>query len=121
MEAKKKPKVESANILAAVKFTNPVDKDGRKAFPTVYDLLCPRWKEGVLVRQPGRLTIKADGAAYRVSIECPTEGLQTSVVVDNLPNLLADVEKIVSQGQCHWALTWSRQKKNQPTIEDLIE
>jgi hypothetical protein len=121
MEANKKPKVEAASILKSLKFGNPVDKDGRKMYPTLYDLLCPRWQDGVLVRQAGRLTIKADGAAYRVSIECPTEGLQTSVVVDNLPNLLADTEKLVSQGQCHWALTWARQKKNLPTIEALLE
>lgn len=121
MEAKKKPRVETAKILQNVKFINPTDKEGIKCYPTIYDLLCPRWKEGTLVRQAGRLTIKADGGAYRVSIECPTEGLQTSLIVDNLPNLFADAEKLLSQGQCHWALTWSKQKKNQPTIEDLIE
>ena len=121
MDPKKKPKVQAAKVLEAIKFSNPIDKDGRKLYPTLYDLLCPRWVDGILVRQPGRMTIKADGAAYRVSFDCPTEGLQTSIIVDNLPNLFADAEKIVSQGQCHWALTWSRQKKNQPTIEDLIE
>jgi hypothetical protein len=121
LDKPKKPKVESATLLAKVKFLNPADPEDKKALPNVADLLCPRWKDGTLVRQAGRLTIKPDGAAWRVSIECPTEGLQTSFLVDSLHNLFSDAEKFLSQGKAHWALTWTRQKKNVPTIEDLIE
>ncbi len=117
----KKPKVVSAKLLTSVKFAVPADKDGIKAYPNLYDLLVPKWDGSVCTRQAGRLSVKPDGGAWRVSIECPTEGLQTSFVVDNLTNLLADAEKIVTQSQCHWALTWSRRKKNMPTIESLIE
>jgi hypothetical protein len=121
MEPKKKPKVQTAKILRDLKFANPADEEAKKAYPNLYEILCPVWREGAMVRQAGRMTLKPDGSAWRVSFECPTEGLQTSMVVEHLGTLWADVEKLLASGKCHWGLTWAKQKKNLPVVDDLIE
>ena len=121
MSENKKPQVEAAKLLKNIKMISPADKEDLKATPGLHELLVPIWRANVLVRQPGRMTIKPDGSAWRVSIECPTEMLQTSFVVDSLRNLMQDVEKIVTQSLCHWGPTWERQKKYKPSLESLIE
>jgi hypothetical protein len=121
MDEKKKPKVEAAPLLRNLKMANPNDKDDQKTLPSIVSLLVPIWRDGTLTRQPGRMTIVPDGSAWRVTIECPTEGVQCSFTVDNLRNLMQDSEKFVTQPGCHWGLTWARKKKSQPTIETAIE
>ena len=116
-----KPKPESADLLANVVFSNPADEQGRVLYPTLFDLLAPRWKDGHQTRQPGRLSIRIDGGAYRVSIECPTEGLQTSMIVASLENLAEAVEIILMQADSHWALTYARAIKNRAVIDDAIQ
>jgi hypothetical protein len=120
-EEKKRPQVETAKILSSVKFLAPDDDAGRKSLPNVYDILCPRWKKGVLVRQPGRLTLRVEGGAYLLVLEAPTERLQTSVIVHSLASALADLEKAISSSGCNWGPTWAARKKNLPTLDDLVE
>lgn len=120
MEANGKPKAEKAKVLERVTFCLPDDESGLALFPNVYDLLTPRWKDGVITRQPGRLTLKPDGSSWRVSIECPTEGLQTTVVVKSLESALSEVEDLVTSNKAHWGLTWALQKKNLPTIDKPV-
>lgn len=121
MDEKKKPKVEAAPLLKNLKMANPSDKDDLKTLANIVGLLVPIWRDGTLTRQSGRMTVQPDGSAWRVMIECPTEGVQTSFTVDNLRNLMVDAEKFVTQPGCHWGLTWARKKKSMPTIESPIE
>ncbi len=121
MADKPKAKRPVRKALEGVKFAPPSDPEGLKACPTLYDLLSPKWQDGKLVLEGGRFTIKADGPCFRVSIELPSEGLQTTFIVDSLLKVAEVSEKIVTQGQVHWGLTWSRQKKNLQAIETAIE
>jgi hypothetical protein len=121
MSDKPKPKKVVPRILQNVKFSPPADQPGLKAFPTLYELLSPSWIDGKLVREGGRLSIKSDGPSFRVSIECPSEGVQTSFIVESLDKIMENSEKILSQGQMHWGLTWSRQKKNLQALDNAIE
>jgi hypothetical protein len=121
MDEKKKPKVEAAPLLKNLKMANPNDKDDAKTLPNLVGLLVSIWRDGTMTRQPGRMSIQPDGSAWRVTIDCPTEGVMASFCVDNLHNLMYDVEKFVTQTQCHWGLSWSRRKKTMPTIESAIE
>jgi hypothetical protein len=121
MDDKKKPRVDVAPILKDLKLSNPDDKEDLKQLKTLVSLLLPKYHEGKMTRQPGRISIVPDGGHYRVTIEAPTEGLQTVFYVDNLHNLVADAENLVSQGKAQWGLTWARRKKNMPTIESAIE
>jgi len=120
-DAKKKPKVEVARCLTNIKFSNPVDEAAKKEYPNLYDLLCPRWKDGALVRQPGRLTLRVEGGSYVVSIECPTEGVQTSILAHSLASVLSDLESSIKANLCNWVPTWARRKKFSPSVDDLIE
>lgn len=121
MADKPKPKKVVPKILQNVKFSPPADPVGLEAYPTLYELLSPSWIDGKLVREGGRMTVKSDGPAFRVSIECPSEGVQTSFIVESLDKLMENAEKILSQGHMHWGLTWSRQKKNLQAIDNAIE
>lgn len=116
-----KPKAESASVFKGLKFTLPDDNGGMALYPAIYELLTPRWDGQVMTRQAGTLSVKADAGGWRVTISCPTEGLQTSLVCKSLETLLHEVDFAVTEGKCHWGLTWARQKKNQPTIETLIQ
>lgn len=121
MSTNPKPRVERANCLERVVFSVPADEEGRTLFPTLFDLMCPRYHGMTCTRQGARFTIKVDGGAYRVSIECPTEGLQTSFFVESLDNFPLFCENYLTQGAPHWGLTWAQQKKNQPTIDEIVK
>lgn len=121
MESNGKPKPERAKCLERVTFTLPDDEGGKALFPLLFDLLTPRWKEGVVTRQPGRLSLKPDGSSWRISIECPTEGLQTSFIVNSLESAFMEAECLIESGKAHWGLTWQKQKKNLPVVDEVIK
>lgn len=121
MEKPKKIPVEVADVLKGVKFDRPADEEGQHLYPTVFDLLCPRWKDGVQTRKSGKLTIRVDGGAYRVVMECPQEGVQASFLVDSLEGLLTAVELQVGSGRCHWTQTWAQQKKNSQRVDEPVQ
>lgn len=121
MSEQKKPKVEAAKILSKRVQAVLSDVEGKKAYPNILDLLAERWDAGKMTRQPGRLSVRIEGAAIIVQIECPTEGLQTSFQVGSFSSLFEEAEKILTEGKCQWALTWDRKKNNRPTIETAIQ
>lgn len=116
-----KPKVQVAKILAGLRFSAPDDADGKKAFPNVFELLAPLWADGKLVRQAGRMSLKPDGGSWRVSIECPTECVQTTVIVKSLKTALEEAEGAIASGKAHFGPTWQSQKKNLPVVDDLVK
>lgn len=120
MDKNGKPKVEAAKLLAGVTFSTPADKEARKLVPNLFDLLCPRYRDGICTRQPGRLSIKVDGGCYRVVIECPTEGVQTALAVESIVGLAELVEALLLNGKPHWGMTWQKAKRNLPTIDDAV-
>lgn len=117
----KKPKAVKAKIFEKVKPEKIADPEAKKMLPTLLDVMLPIWDGNTMLRQPARMSIQPDGATWRVTIECPTEGLQTVLCVDSLSALLVDVEKMLASGQAHWGMSWQRRKKNLPTIDDLIQ
>jgi hypothetical protein len=121
MSEKKPVKPVAAKVLESVTFQLPDDAGGQVMYPNLFDLLTPRWEGSVMTRQAGRMSIKPDGSMWRVSIECPTEGLQTSFCVRMLDTLFAEAEKHVSSGTAHWGLTWAKQKKHLPVIDSPIQ
>jgi hypothetical protein len=121
MEKPKKVKAETADVLRNVKFDRPADETGTALYPILFDLLCPRWRDGVQTRKAGRLSVRCDGGAYRVSIECPTEGVQTTVLLTCLDTLVADIEAFLGSGKTHWSLTWAQQKKAGQGVDDAIQ
>lgn len=121
MDKKQKPKVRVAKILSNIRYLLPDDEAGKKALPNLMDCLCPQWQDGHLVKQPGRLTIRVDGPSFLVNLECPTEGVQTTVEVSSLATALQEFEKAISSNQATWKPTWKVLKKYSPTVADPIE
>ena len=119
-EPSKKPVPQRAKLLAKLTQDQIKDEAAKKAMPNLLDVLLPIWKDGTMVRQPGRMSIVPDGGFWRVTIEAPTEGLQTTLNCDSLASILGEVEKLLADGTARWGLSWSRRKKNLPVIDDLI-
>lgn len=115
---KKKPIVETAKTLSKLSPQAWQDEAGKKLYPTIWDVMSARWKEGVMTRQAGRLTIRCDGGTLRATIECPTEGLQTTYVADSLAGLFEGLEAFLASNKARWGLTWQKAKKNLPVLDD---
>jgi len=120
-ENSKKPPIERARCLENLTLDSFQDSVGKEKYPILHDLLSPRWVENRMTRQGARLTVKVDGGCVRVSIECPTEGVQTSFMLDTLNDLSKSIELHLAAGDVRWGLTWARLKKNLPTIDGAVQ
>lgn len=120
-KAKPRLSVECADILKGVTMDHFQDDNGRKLFPTLHDLLSPRWKDTVMTRQGARLTVRVDAGNLRVTIDCPTEGLVSSFMIESLDELLPTLERVLANGQAKWGLSYGRAKKNLPTIDKALQ
>lgn len=120
-QVKKKPIPQAAKSLSKVALTILKDEAAKKEMPVLLDVLLPIWQDGVMVRQPGRLSITPDGGHWRCTIECPTEGLQTTLLLDQLPSLLQALDAALASGKMPWGMSWQRRKKSLPVIDDLIQ
>jgi len=115
-----KPKARVAKSLQGVIVKLLKDDAAKKATPTLLDLLLPMYEGNSCVRQPGRLSIVAEGGAWRVSIECPTEGVQTSIMVNSLDSIQEELEAVLRDHKAHWGPSWKVRKKNLPTIDGSV-
>lgn len=111
MKTENKVAVERAALLETLCVICPDDPTALANMPTLLDLLMPRWRDGHQTRQAGKLTIRADAAAWRIGLECPTEGVQTFMVVESLVGLLEQFELHLATGKARWQMTYAAQKK----------
>lgn len=117
----KKPTVEFADILKGKEVSNVQDDAGKALYPVLVDLLTPRFKDGKMTRQGGRLSLKADSGVWRMSLECPTEGLQTTCIISTLETALAEMEDHVIDGASNWEMTWARRKKQLTPLDGSVQ
>jgi hypothetical protein len=115
-----KPKAERAKCLENVAPLSLQDAVCAEKWPLLHDLLSSRWKEGKQVRIGSRLGIRAEGAAYRVSIDCTTEGLSASFLVVTLVDLFDEIEAKLSNGRVAWGLSYAAAKKGRQGVEELL-
>jgi hypothetical protein len=92
--------------------STPEDAQGVEKHPFLTDLLFPRFKDGKCVRQAGRLTLKIVGGYYVVTVACPTESVQTTLVFRTLEALLDQVEQSVQLSTIVWLPDFEKQKKD---------
>jgi hypothetical protein len=119
-KSKKVPAVEKANVFQHVGPLVPQDAAAQDAYPVLLDLLLPRYRDGVLVRQSSSLRLRQHGSVWAVTIACPTECLECTVLAESLCDVLAAVEKVLSSGRAVWVPGYSRAKKVLPTIDGVI-
>jgi hypothetical protein len=120
MKANSKPAPERANCLNGLTALVPQDAEGQTRYPVILDLLLPRWRGNTMTRQAGRLSIRVEGAGFRVTLDCPTEGLLTHIHVASLADLLKTVEDHVSKGRANWQPNYETQKRGRPVIDDVL-
>lgn len=111
MSSNAKPIVEYADVLRDVQVSVVQDDAGKALYPVLVDLLTPRHRDGKMTRQGGRLSFKAESGSWRMQIECPTEGVQCSVVISSLETALAEMEDAILSKRANWEQTWARKKK----------
>jgi hypothetical protein len=119
-DEKKRPEPEPASFLRNLSILLPTDDDGAKKYPTLSELLLPKYKGAVCTRQGGTLRVKVEGTYYRVSLDCPTERVQCSLLIETLIDLNAQVERFLRSGEAQWSPSWDVQKRSRPVIEDVL-
>jgi len=60
---------------------------------------------------PGRITIKCIGGYYVVTLNCPTEAVQSTHLFETLDGLLGALEVRVQEATCIWLPDYESQKK----------
>lgn len=114
----KKIEPELAPILIGKEGLSPHDDAFVKEYPTLAQLLYPKFvEEKHLSREPGIVSIKIDGSLYRVSIICPTEGLQAVFGLTTLIDLLTQLEVMASDPATDWTPTYDRKKRQRRRLD----
>jgi len=121
MAKAKKPTVAPATFLADAVAARLDDSSGRQAFPVLSECLTPVYVDKKLVRQAGKLTISAEGAHWRVRLDCPTEVLTTTMAATSLVDILEALEGQLASGRAVWSPGWSRNKNRLPTVDDVVQ
>lgn len=89
----------------------PNDAVAKEKWPTLVDVLWPRFKDGKLSRLAGRLGIKIIGGVYVLTVSAPHEQVQTTVYTSTLDGLLDVLEAHVRAPTTVWLPDFESQKK----------
>lgn len=108
---------ERAEALKNLTQLTPQDEEGMKAYPTIFDLLMPRFKDGRLTRASGSIGIGVTGSLFRVTLRCPTEGLETVWVTDCLKDLFKRLEAYLVSSKAAWTPTYENQKRARQALD----
>lgn len=111
MSKKKEVKVERADVLKHVVTLVPDDSECRARYPLFTDLMLPRYVQDECTRQGATLRVKAHGTCWMLTIECPSEGIQTAMGLLTLNDLVGQVEVALAQAELNWSETWEVQKR----------
>jgi|SRR5215475_1654223 len=98
--------------LVGVSTQCPTDSEALKAWPNVVACLYPLWREGKCIRQAGALRVRLVGCYYCVTLSCPTEGVETDLVVETLVGLFDALEGLLSSGKAVWRPDFYHTKKS---------
>lgn len=100
----------------------PHDDNAAKAFPTLMCLLMPSYNERKqLTREPGVITVRVDGSLYRITLVCPTDGVQTVLETDTVVEVLEQLELHVTSQRATWVPTWDSKKRTGQALRRVLE
>jgi len=109
-------------MLVGKKALAPHDDDAVREWPTLMSLILPAFdKKGRYTREPGNISIRIDGAVFRVTVMCPTDGVQTVVEVTSLLDLFTQLEQHVSRSTAVWVPTYDSKKKAGQKLRSVLE
>ena len=116
----KKPAIFTAKFLRDAVNARLSDTVGVERYPVLMECLLPVFEGNKLVRSAGRVTIAAEGAHWRVKLDCPTEILSTTMAAASLAEIMDALELYLSSGAAVWSPGWKKSKNQLPTIDDVI-
>jgi hypothetical protein len=109
-------------ILLGKMGLSPHDDEGSKEYPTLLRLLMPLYNDKKrLIREAGSFRVSVDGSLFRVSFECPTEGIQTTMMTPTIMELLTSLEVHLSDPQSDWPQTYAAKKRARRGLDKSIE
>lgn len=88
------------------------DPDGKDLYPNLYACLAPVFKDDKCVRESGSIRLVIAGGWYRVTVQAPSEGVQTTITVTSLVDLLEAVESALRGGETPWVPDYNSVKKH---------
>lgn len=98
--------------LIGVSTQCPTDAEAVKRWPNLVACLYPLWREGKCIRQAGGLRIRLVGCYYQATLSCPTEGVETDLVVETLVDLLDALERLLASHKAVWRPDFYHTKKS---------
>jgi hypothetical protein len=103
-------KVEAGPVIPGI---NRVldDAEAQETLPTLFSLLNPAFKDDKCVRLGGTLRLRVIGGYYVVTVSCPTEEKQATVVVTSLVPLVTALETALRDPMCVWLDDFEKQKR----------
>jgi hypothetical protein len=103
--------------LVGVSTQCPTDAEAMKAWPNLVACLYPLWKEGKCIRQAGSMRFRLVGCYYLVTLSCPTEGVETDMVMETLVGAFDALEALLASHKAVWRPDYLAQKKSrQPRV-----
>ena len=118
--ARKPPEAPGPLPLLAMRKQAPDDGELEKQAPVLFSCLQPLWREGKCKRASGSLRVRLVGGYYQVTLSCPTEGLEMSMVTDTLVDLVKQIEARLNDPACIWTPDFSEQKKSRQVKIDPV-
>ena len=98
------------------------DDEADKRYPCLMILLRAKYDERQkLIRQEGRLSLAQRGPVWCVQIECPTEGVTTSLEIDSLYNFLEAVEVRAKMHRLIWTQAFKKRRRDLTAIANKIK
>lgn len=121
MPKKKAPEALRPGPLVAKGNQCPQDDAAGDRWPNLLSVMYPQTMDGKPVRLPGSLSVAVNGGYYIVTVRCPSEGLDTRLVVETLVDLLDQVERHVSSPVCVWLPDWNSTKKIRRSLDKPVQ
>ena len=97
------------------------DPEAAMALPSLLPCMMPMWDGNTLTRQAAKLTIQAEGAHWRVTLDMPTEVIQGRIAATSLTTALQELNLAIHEKRIAWSPGWQRNKKKLPTVDELIQ
>jgi len=121
MSKSKKPAIHVSKFLRDAVAARLDDEAATMKFPILCECLLPVFDGPCLIRQPGKLTIYAEGAHWRLKLDCPTEGLALSYACPSIVECIEALEGHLASGNAIWSPGWKKSKSKLPTVDDIIQ
>lgn len=118
---KEAPKALVASFLKDAVNARMDDQHSLETLPALMEVLLPKYDGKTLLRQPGKLTIRAEGPRWIIQVDCPTEVVQCRYTTNVLAFALRDIDEAIANDHVLWLPGYSKQKKKLPTVDDIVQ